>query len=170
MKSILNYLTESIKPWRPRSEVFILKDDKLVVGYIKNNNYNGYVIPGGGIDMGETPERAAKRECLEEIGIKVKDLKLISVKKIAYHEDQKAATESGNKYARNFSGAIFFTFVGSFVSQTKINKEFEIREITIEQAIDFFEKNTKRLEKEKDQYNLDKSKYVAEVLKKIAPN
>lgn len=170
MKSIINYLTESIKPWRPRSEVYIIKDNKLVVGYIKNNNYDGYIIPGGGIDMGETPEKAAKRECLEEIGIKVKDLKLVSAKKIAYHEDQDAATANGSKYSRNFSGAIFFTFVGTFESQTKVHKEFEIKEITFEEAIDFFVKNTKRLEKEKDQYNLDKSRYVLDILKKIAPN
>jgi len=35
---------------------------------------NKWGFPGGGIDHGETPKQAALRECIEEIGIKPKNL------------------------------------------------------------------------------------------------
>ena len=41
------------------------------------------------------------------------------------------------------------------------------QEITIDEAIKFFTKNTKDQEKSKDRYNYEKSKYVLETLKKI---
>ena len=169
MKSILKYLYENSKPWRPRSEIYVIKDKKLIVGYVKNNNWEGYIIPGGGIDYGETPEKAAARECAEEIGIKVKDLKLLKVKQIAYHEDSTANVPNAKKYSSQYSGIIILTFIGLFESQIKkIEKaEFEIREITIDEAVRFFTKNTKSLEKSPDKYNYDKSKYVLETLNKI---
>ena len=41
-----------------------------------------YETPGGGIDEGETPEEACKRECREEIGCEIE-----IIKEIAYVED-----------------------------------------------------------------------------------
>ena len=171
MKSILNYLYKNTKPWRPRSEVYIIKNQKLVVGYVNNNNWSGYVIPGGGIDYGETPEKAAKRECLEEVGVKVKDLKLISAKKIAYQENTDSGVVNAAKYSREFSGAIFMTFIGYFdgYNDKKHNQHdsYELKEITFDEAIRFFDKNTKAQQKSSDVYNYEKSKYVLETLKKI---
>ena len=36
-----------------------------------------FELPGGGIQFGETPEQAVVRECLEELNVKVKVLKLV---------------------------------------------------------------------------------------------
>lgn len=48
------------QPWR----VLLLKRS------LDETNYAGYwSLPGGGIDEGETPEQAAKRECFEEMGV-----------------------------------------------------------------------------------------------------
>ena len=38
----------------------------------------GWQFPQGGIDFGESPHKAARRELYEEVGIKKKDVKLIS--------------------------------------------------------------------------------------------
>ena len=32
-------------------------------------NRSQYVLPGGGIDPGETPQQCARRECMEELGL-----------------------------------------------------------------------------------------------------
>jgi 8-oxo-dGTP diphosphatase len=56
---------------RNRASVVLIQDKK--VGLIKRIREKCiyYVFPGGGIEEGETPETAAKREALEELGVKV---------------------------------------------------------------------------------------------------
>lgn len=51
----------------------VLIENKMVV-LIKRDREGSvyYVFPGGGIEDGETPERAAKREAFEELGVEVK--------------------------------------------------------------------------------------------------
>jgi len=44
----------------------------------KRKNINSWQFPQGGIDFGESPLKAAKRELYEEVGIKKDDVKLIS--------------------------------------------------------------------------------------------
>jgi nucleoside triphosphatase len=45
-----------------------------------------YVIPGGHIEMGEKMEDALKREILEETGLKIYDIKLISIMESIYSD------------------------------------------------------------------------------------
>lgn len=45
---------------------------------------NKYVIPGGHIELGEKMEESLKREILEETGLKIYDIKLISLKESIY--------------------------------------------------------------------------------------
>ena len=42
---------------------------------------NEYKLPGGGIDEGESPEKAFQREVLEETGCKIKEIKLLGITK-----------------------------------------------------------------------------------------
>ena len=44
----------------------------------KRKNINSWQFPQGGIDFGESPLKAARRELYEEVGIKKEDVKLIS--------------------------------------------------------------------------------------------
>lgn len=57
---------------RDRASVILIKNNKI--GLIKRIREEAvyYVFPGGGIEEGETPEVAAKREALEEVGVEVK--------------------------------------------------------------------------------------------------
>lgn len=54
---------------RNRSSVVILDNGKIAL--IKRVRCSSvyYVFPGGGIEKGETPKEAAKREALEELGV-----------------------------------------------------------------------------------------------------
>ncbi|WFD10208.1 NUDIX domain-containing protein [Tepidibacter hydrothermalis] len=45
---------------------------------------NQYVIPGGHIELGEKMEDALRREILEETGLHIYDIKLISLKESVY--------------------------------------------------------------------------------------
>ena len=57
---------------RDRGSVVLIENNK--VGLIKRIRDGSvyYVFPGGGIEVGEIPEIAAKREAFEELGVKVK--------------------------------------------------------------------------------------------------
>ena len=65
-------------PYRNVAECYLIYKNKIVA-----QDASIYLsLPGGGIDEGETPEKGAKRELLEEIGAKIKgNLKIISVMK-----------------------------------------------------------------------------------------
>lgn len=56
---------------RDRGAVVLIENNK--VGLIKRirDGTVYYVFPGGGIEVGENPEIAAKREAFEELGVKV---------------------------------------------------------------------------------------------------
>jgi 8-oxo-dGTP pyrophosphatase MutT (NUDIX family) len=69
-------------PYRETSDCFLLvgkgKKD-IVARTVKNLKVgNSFIsLPGGGIDEGEGIIKGAKRECLEEVGAKLKSLKLV---------------------------------------------------------------------------------------------
>ncbi|KPB06297.1 NUDIX hydrolase [Bacillus sp. CHD6a] len=56
---------------RNRGSVVLVEDQKIAL--IKRNRGDSvyYVFPGGGIEDGETPQEAAKREAQEELGVTV---------------------------------------------------------------------------------------------------
>ena len=54
------------------SYAIVLKDSKILLTLKRSGPYQGlWDLPGGGIEFGETPEDALKREFLEEVGIVV---------------------------------------------------------------------------------------------------
>ncbi len=56
--------------------VMVLKDGKILLGKRKNAHGEGsWSYPGGHLEHGESWESCAKREVLEETGIKIKNLR-----------------------------------------------------------------------------------------------
>ena len=57
---------------RVRAGIVLIKENQvaLIEGHRAGLDY--FVFPGGGVDEGETPEQAAIRETMEELGIEVK--------------------------------------------------------------------------------------------------
>lgn len=100
IKNYLEYIHESNIPtiWRKRIEVYILKDDKFIIGFRKNSN-DKYLPPGGGIEKGQTLEQAATMECLEELGIRIKNPVLITKEtyKVDWYKMQAKGIELSDK-------------------------------------------------------------------------
>jgi len=74
----LDIVQEASPPtkWRKKVEVYILKGDKIVVGYMKKDNI--YMPAGGGVERGQSMEQAAIDECLEEIAVRIENPVLIT--------------------------------------------------------------------------------------------
>jgi 8-oxo-dGTP diphosphatase len=60
---------------RPGAYAVLVKAHR--VGVIKTKT--GYFLAGGGIEAGETPEAALKRECMEEIGVTIEHIEYLGV-------------------------------------------------------------------------------------------
>lgn len=69
----LKYPLSKLK-WRPSIYGVIVDGEKVLL----SKQWDGYDFPGGGMDLGETFEKALKREVWEETGVKIKILKLIA--------------------------------------------------------------------------------------------
>ena len=61
---------------RTRAAAIIFTDNKLITVYrekvVDGDLKKYYVIPGGGVENGESVKEAVKREILEEVGIEIK--------------------------------------------------------------------------------------------------
>jgi len=71
---------------RNRGSVVIVEEDRLALIKRTKDGSVYYVFPGGGIEDGETPESAAKREALEELGVEVNIRECIA--KVEYNGTQ----------------------------------------------------------------------------------
>ena len=156
------------KLYRERVGVYIFKDDKLVVGKIKTSSWSGYIVPGGGVDPRESLEDAAIREVKEELGISIKNLKLLSKNiKIKYSEINKF-----NKKYEHYSGYNNSFFVAEYNNEDKsiFNSEgdgFDIKEVTISELINFFKQHAKNCDNKNDTFNRDTALQHINNLKKI---
>lgn len=63
---------------RNRSSIVIIQNKKVLLIKRFKEGRVYYVFPGGGIEIGETSEAAAKREAYEELGVKVNILKFMT--------------------------------------------------------------------------------------------
>ncbi|OGO12932.1 MAG: hypothetical protein A2Y53_05035 [Chloroflexi bacterium RBG_16_47_49] len=60
--------------------VMIKKDDQiLLVQRMFDPQKGHWTLPSGFVDAGEDPKQAAERECLEETGLVIKDIRLLDV-------------------------------------------------------------------------------------------
>lgn len=71
------HILENFKTIRIRGEVYIRDNKNPNIIYVGIKLDGKISIPGGGIDLGENIEDGVYREALEEIGVKVKDLKVL---------------------------------------------------------------------------------------------
>jgi len=62
---------------RPIGRAVVIHNGKVLLFHRRNGAYEYYVFPGGGIDPGETAERVAVRETLEETSCVVRALRII---------------------------------------------------------------------------------------------
>jgi len=56
---------------RTRAGIVLIKDNKVALIERHRAGLDYFLFPGGGMDEGETPEQAAIRETMEELGIEV---------------------------------------------------------------------------------------------------
>lgn len=66
--------------WRPSAYGVVINEGKILL--LKQTN--GYDLPGGGVEMGESPETAVVREVKEETGLDVSSPKLLGVETSFY--------------------------------------------------------------------------------------
>ena len=56
---------------RTRAGIVLIQEAKVALIERHRAGLDYFVFPGGGVDEGETPEQAAIREAMEELGIEV---------------------------------------------------------------------------------------------------
>jgi len=76
---------------RKRVGAIIIEKEKVLLMKRIKPEVIYWTIPGGGVEVGETLERATKRECFEELGVNVK------VKELALEMDSKKPGAEGQR-------------------------------------------------------------------------
>ncbi len=65
----MNHIQEKITE---RVRAIIIDSDKILLIHRIKTDQSYWVIPGGGVEVGENHQQAVKRECFEELGIQVR--------------------------------------------------------------------------------------------------
>ena len=108
MKSFNPTRNKSQLPYRKVAECYLIYKNKLVA----QDAIHYLSIPGGGVDEGESPEKAGKRELLEEIGAVLKGkLQLVSVMNWDW-SPQWARNPKRQKRYMQFRGEEVYSFIG----------------------------------------------------------
>jgi 8-oxo-dGTP diphosphatase len=55
----------------PRARIVLVEHGKVALIRRVRDGHTYYLFPGGGVEAGETPEEAARREAVEELGVEV---------------------------------------------------------------------------------------------------
>lgn len=71
--------------WRPSAYAIVVREGNVLL----SKQFNGYDLPGGGIDFGELPEEAVIREAREETGIEVAAPKLLQCETSFFKQNHK---------------------------------------------------------------------------------
>jgi len=112
-----NVLSEASEPDFTSAVAIVRHNDRWLLGLARNSgDRNGkWCHPGGGMKSGEKPEKAAERECYEEMGIRCKadgkPFRMKDHKTVAFVPCKLSNTnykiDINNE--KEFSGAGFFT-------------------------------------------------------------
>lgn len=90
---------------RPAALAALMSPDRKEILLVKRRDVPVWVLPGGGIDKGETPEAAAVREFFEETGIRVEVIRKVA----EYSPINKLASPAHFYECRKIDGAARLT-------------------------------------------------------------
>ena len=77
----------------------IVEDDRILLAHWSQNGHSGWTLPGGGIDPGEDPADAARREILEETGHRARLDGLLGVDSVVVPARNRFAPDLGPLHA-----------------------------------------------------------------------
>lgn len=108
--------SRSTLPFREKCEVFLLTKDNKVIAQDRGH----YIMfPGGGVDDKEALEKTARRETLEETGVKTGTLTYITTVDFIWHKEWADNPKRKTRYA-TFQGERVHIFVGKALSTGKL--------------------------------------------------
>ena len=121
------------------STVFIF-DKKKKILLVKRRDVPIWVVPGGGIEKGETPEEAGIREVEEETGYKIK-----IIRKVAEYTHKDKRKKNHIFEAKVISGKARLSKESKEVAFLKIDDLPEIRHPSISDWLKDVQKNSKKV-------------------------
>ena len=101
-------------PYRETTDCFLLYKNQIVA----QDKRHYIAFPGGGLDKGEDPIKASKREIMEEVGAKVIGLKVVGVIEWDWFPAW-ADTSKRKKRYKQFRGERIYLLVGEVVEFKK---------------------------------------------------
>lgn len=70
--------------------IFVFKNKKFIIGQRKGAHGEGtWSVPGGHLEFGETIEKTAAREVLEETGLKINNIKIAGITNDIFKKEKK---------------------------------------------------------------------------------
>lgn len=96
---------------RTRAGIVLIQDNRVALIERHRAGLEYYVFPGGGVDEGETPEQAAVREAMEELGVevvikqKVAEIQLASRSRQIYFLVEQTGGEFGSGTGEEYAHA-----------------------------------------------------------------
>lgn len=124
MNKYLEKIASSL-PYRDRVEVLIQKDGNILLTRNKNkdNGDEWWGLPGGGVD-GQRPTEACQNECLEEVGIRIKNIKNLGIT----HTQEGGMSKKDNRHLK-YRGSITDWYSADFdeVDRSKLGDDNDSR-------------------------------------------
>jgi len=142
-------------PIRPAA--IIIKDNKLLVVKTRRHGEEYYLLPGGGIEYGETIEEALKREVREETGFIVKILKPIYINEYIHRDN----------WSKRVVNIFFITKILGFGKTKKIDDDIvEVMLIDVDKLdkIDLYPKKLREYIKKDSKNEFNKFRYWVDII------
>jgi 8-oxo-dGTP pyrophosphatase MutT (NUDIX family) len=107
-------------PYRKEVSVFLIDKNKVMA----KDSKTFMIFPGGGVDPGESLEKALRREVVEETGAIINtNLKLVAEVKSEFYPEWANISEKRKKRYKQFKGGHIYIFVGTVKEFVKPTSE-----------------------------------------------